>query len=190
MAADPSDTDSVLAEPVFSQQILPDGFISAAPPPPGWKIGMDLNLSGPFGHGFQLPGEIRNLGVAAFTGNISRIVSLLGWASNTALCTPALIRSEALPLDIEIHPLTELPTILDWADYLVIDIPLDRISELRSYLGSPGSNRRQIPGQVLLTAPMPCAGLADCGVCATRTRRGYQLVCREGPVFALDRLEF
>jgi hypothetical protein len=32
---------------------------------------------------------------------------------------------------------------------------------------------------------MPCAGLADCGVCAVELRRGWKLACKDGPVFDL-----
>ena len=40
--------------------------------------------------------------------------------------------------------------------------------------------------QVLLHTPVPCGGVAECGVCAVTLRSGWALACREGPVFALS----
>jgi NAD(P)H-flavin reductase len=40
----------------------------------------------------------------------------------------------------------------------------------------------------LVVAPMPCGGLAECGVCAVTTRRGWKLACKDGPVFDLGEL--
>ena len=39
------------------------------------------------------------------------------------------------------------------------------------------------PVFVLVDAPMPCAGMGDCGVCAVKARGGYRLACKDGPVF-------
>jgi hypothetical protein len=35
---------------------------------------------------------------------------------------------------------------------------------------------------------MPCSALAECGVCSLRQRRGWKMICREGPVFELGEL--
>jgi NAD(P)H-flavin reductase len=36
---------------------------------------------------------------------------------------------------------------------------------------------------VLLRTQMPCGALAECGVCAVRTRGGWKMACKDGPVF-------
>ena len=45
-----------------------------------------------------------------------------------------------------------------------------------------------IPAQALVLGPMPCGGLADCGVCAVTTRSDWKLACKEGPVFDLEEI--
>jgi hypothetical protein len=37
----------------------------------------------------------------------------------------------------------------------------------------------------LITVPMPCGGMGDCGVCNVMTKKGPRLVCKDGPVFDL-----
>ena len=42
--------------------------------------------------------------------------------------------------------------------------------------------------QVLVRTPLPCGGIAACGVCAvhlTGSSRDYRLACKDGPVFQL-----
>jgi dihydroorotate dehydrogenase electron transfer subunit len=47
------------------------------------------------------------------------------------------------------------------------------------------------PAQVLVTSPMPCGGIAECGVCALPLRKkGYVLTCKDGPVFNLNQLRW
>jgi NAD(P)H-flavin reductase len=42
----------------------------------------------------------------------------------------------------------------------------------------------------LILAPMPCAGLAECGACAVPARSGWKLACLDGPVFDLRALDW
>jgi hypothetical protein len=42
--------------------------------------------------------------------------------------------------------------------------------------------------QVLIHTPMPCAGLAECGVCAVRDRHDWKMACKDGPVFIMKDL--
>jgi dihydroorotate dehydrogenase electron transfer subunit len=39
--------------------------------------------------------------------------------------------------------------------------------------------------QVLVGTPIPCGGIADCGVCAVNTKSSWMLACEDGPVFDL-----
>ena len=42
--------------------------------------------------------------------------------------------------------------------------------------------------QALIVTPMPCGGIAECGVCAVTVRRGWKMACKDGPVFDLKEL--
>ena len=70
----------------------------------------------------------------------------------------------------------------------VLDLPLEQVSRLGDRLEITGDAVLPCPGQALVLASMPCAGLAGCGVCALRTRRGWRLACEDGPVFPLQDL--
>ena len=90
------------------------------------------------------------------------------------------------PAELEIFPLEALPEALAWADFLALDVPLGRLADLPRVLGTAG--RLSCAAQALVDAPFPCGGIADCGVCAVRTRRGWRLACKDGPVFDLAEL--
>ena len=62
-------------------------------------------------------------------------------------------------------------------------LPLDLLPDLRSRMGLRPYVRLACPAQVLVTTPMACTGLADCGVCAVMTKDGWALTCSDGPVF-------
>ena len=89
-----------------------------------------------------------------------------------------------MPSAVEVNPMSALPEVLDWADYLAVDVPLERLRDLRNLLDlDRGVTSLSIPAQVLVDAPMPCAGIADCGVCALGSRTRMKLACKHGPVF-------
>jgi ferredoxin len=48
----------------------------------------------------------------------------------------------------------------------------------KGYPGAAGCE-----GQMLIHTPVPCGGMADCGICAVTLRSGWKLACKEGPVF-------
>jgi hypothetical protein len=93
-----------------------------------------------------------------------------------------------LPPDVEMHPLPELQRALPWMDFLAVDLPLEELGLFRSRLGLSPELRFPCPVQALVYAPMPCGGAADCGVCAAPARRGWVLLCVDGPVIDLARL--
>ncbi len=79
---------------------------------------------------------------------------------------------------------------LDWPDYLALDVPLSAMGHLRQVLGISDAAIMPCPAQVLVTSHMPCAGIGQCGACAVQGRRGWKLVCEEGPVFDLGTLDW
>jgi hypothetical protein len=182
--------EAVLSAPLFLEAGFDDGFLAAPPAALGWEPGIHLELRGPRGDGFSLPADTRRLVLAALGDTVSRLLpvaeSALQQEMAVALFSDAVLPS--LPSAMEASPLATLPDALSWADFLVLDLPLEEVPRLRDRLEIAGAGPLTSPGQALVLAPMPCAGLAGCGVCALRTRRGWKLVCEDGPVFPLQDL--
>jgi NAD(P)H-flavin reductase len=183
-------SDSPLAVPVFAAAVFTSGFLAAPPAPEAWVPGTRLYLRGPLGRGFALPGSARRLGLIAFDGTSRRLLGLLKAAlkqeaSITLVCE---IPPDDLPLQVEIQPVRALAEVCRWADWLAIDSGRESLPELKKRLADGDPAGVNFEAQVLVGAPMPCGGLAGCGVCAVEGRRGNQLVCDQGPVFDLKQL--
>jgi dihydroorotate dehydrogenase electron transfer subunit len=71
-----------------------------------------------------------------------------------------------------------------WADYLAIVIPRNAIASMPETL-KPGSAPfySGYTLEILVETPLPCGGMADCGICTVHMKKGYQLACKDGPVF-------
>jgi dihydroorotate dehydrogenase electron transfer subunit len=153
---------------------------------------MNLDLVGPLGHGFELPREVHRLGLVALGVTVARLMPLIGQigqpnAGATLFSDLPLPRMPAL---LEAYPLASLVEALDWPDFLVVDLPNEKLTELRNLLGLSEGIRLTCPAQALVTTSMPCTGLAQCGACAVPTRRGWKLACEDGPVFDLHQLKW
>lgn len=185
-----SSDDAVLASPLFLGAKSEGGFLAAAPVEISWEPGMQLHLRGPHGKGFSLPADTRRLALAGLGNTITRLLPLAELAinQNAAVSLFSDASFPSLPSAIEASLLAALPEALAWADFLVLDLALEDLPFLRDRLGLARQAPVRCPGQALVLAPMPCAGLAECGVCALRTRKGWKLACRDGPVFRLDEL--
>ena len=188
LAGVPSDEETLLPVPLFTRAALPDGFLAAPDErawPASWEIGVDLRLRGPLGRGFELPASIRNLALAAVGDTAARLLPLVERAGSAALFTDLPVPD--LPTRVEVQPLAGLPEALGWADFVAVDIPLEQVGDLAGILG--GLNGGPIPpGQALVRAPMPCGGLAECGVCTLKLGGKAVLLCSEGPVVNLNGL--
>ncbi len=182
----------VLAQPLFSAGVCLGGFYAAPPLPANWLPGAVLRLRGPLGHGFSLPPGARKVALAAPHGNSARLLALLEPAL-AQKASVALLSSQppaGLPAALEILPSAALPEILPWADYLAIDLPRQHLPGMLSLLlqGEPQSKRlppRAGRAQILVQTPLPCGGLANCGVCSVElpAAPGQRLACQDGPVF-------
>ncbi len=168
------------------------GALLAAPPlPTVWQVGSHLALRGPCGKGFRFPSAARKVALAALDGNPYRLSgllqqALLRQAEVTLYCS--FIPAD-LPVAVEILPLDLLPEALRWADFLAIETCLPGLAELPGRLGYQAGQANSCPTQVLVAADMPCGGVAGCGVCSVRTRRGWRLACQDGPVFDYNQLD-
>jgi dihydroorotate dehydrogenase electron transfer subunit len=179
----------LLPVPLFLAESHPAGFYAAAPLPVAWQPGATLHLRGPFGRGFSLPTRAARVALATFTPSAGALLPLLDFALKHSAAVTLL--SDHLPAQIpprvEILPLSALPQAALWAGYLALHLTrADLQTRLPALLPPP------YPAgfaQALLQTEMPCGGMAECGVCALRTRRGVRLICKDGPVFDLREIQ-
>jgi dihydroorotate dehydrogenase electron transfer subunit len=186
-----TDSDAPLAQPVFQAGTAPNGFYAAPPLPANWLPGTELTLRGPLGHGFHLPPAARKVALAAFGASSSRLLALLepALAQKAAIVLLTDAALEGLPAAVEISPLSALPEIAQWADYLALDAPRAAITTIQNILG-PNAHTffSGYTTEILIETPLPCGGIGECGVCAVKTRKRYALACKDGPVFDLKTL--
>jgi hypothetical protein len=184
--------ESILPIPLFPAKRADHGFLTAPTIPPDWVPGTSLQLRGPIGKGFQIPSHVQRLAFVAMDGTSARLLPLVYQAlqedRSVALFTDAPLPS--LPLALEAHPLSVLPEFISWADFLAVDLPMQALPHLRQTFSLASQEYLPCPGQALILAPMPCGTLADCGVCALQVRNTWKLVCKDGPVFNLNDLEW
>ena len=194
LAHDPA-SDDPLAVPVFPAGTCPEGFLAASPLPPSWNPGLALALRGPLGHGFSLPVSARRVALAALDASPAYLLGLIlpAQAQGAALSLVCDDPPDGLPADVEIRPLAALAEVCQWADYLALAVPRESMQGWRERLGngdqlkawSERSRRLPREAQALIVTPMPCGGLAKCGVCSVEVKRGMELACEDGPVFNL-----
>lgn len=175
-------SDSILPLPIFYTDSAPGGFISTASEK--WTPGEILYLRGPLGRGFSLPSSARRIGLIAFDGAPARLRGLIQPALKREASVVLVCDREVDDLsdEVEVQPLSALEEILKWSDYVAIDVDRENLGQLmerlvqRTYL---------LTTQVLIRTPMPCGGVAECGVCGVVTRSGWEMSCKYGPVFDL-----
>lgn len=178
-------SDSPLPVPLFHTDSAPQGFIAAAPFPEPWRPGLALQLRGPLGRGFNLPASARRIGLIALDGSGARLRGLIPPAlkQDAGVVFVSDTTADHLPDEVEIQPMSALEEIINWADYLAFDARRDDLTALRERLGKLPQTMGLKEAQILVQAPVPCGGIADCGVCAVTLRSGWRLVCKDGPVF-------
>jgi dihydroorotate dehydrogenase electron transfer subunit len=199
-ACNPNEPDAVLGCSLFpvglppsienTSSVIP---VSLGPIPRTWHPGTILELRGPLGQGFNLPPAVNSLGLIALGETAGRLLPLIPLAlsqnADIAIFSDAPLPS--LPPVIEIRSLRAIPEAIAWADFLAIDSPLENIPQLREILQLAPHDFLPCPAQVLVTTPMPCAGIGECGVCAVqKQKKGYALACKDGPVFNLNQLNW
>jgi dihydroorotate dehydrogenase electron transfer subunit len=192
-------SDVPLPAPVFNAGPIPGGFLIAPPIPQAWPPGTILMLRGPLGHGFTLPANARNVALAALGETSARLRLVLDAAlkQGASVVLASNLNIPDLPPEVEIQPVTALAEVVQWADYLAVDIPCESLPELRVKLGLGEQDpirfdrtgpQRVREAQVLVVTPMPCGGMGDCGVCAVRIPNKWKMACKDGPVFKLNEL--
>ena len=181
-------SDLLLPVPIFYTESVPQGFIG--PAPESWKPGDPLALRGPLGRGFLLPASARRVGLVSFDGSPARLRGLIRPALRQEASVVVLCDTETdhLPDEVEVQPLAALGEILEWADFVALDVERENFKELHERLEKPNHLLALSNVQILIRTPIPCGGLAECGVCAVTTRSDWRLACKDGPVFPLSEL--
>jgi hypothetical protein len=178
-------SDSPLPGPLFHTDSAPQGFIAAAPIPDSWTPGMELHLRGPLGQGFTLSFSARKVGLIAFDLTPARLRGLIRPAlkQDAAVVLVGDSVVDHLPDEVEVQPVSALNEIVDWADYLAFDVARENLSQIKERLGKMHQVAAGKDTQVLIHTPVPCGGVAECGVCAVTLKSGWKLACKDGPVF-------
>ena len=183
LASDAS--DSVLPVSLFYTDSAPEGFIAAPQIPHSWMPGMQISLRGPLGRGFAVPVAARKIALVAFDD--------APWCLR-GLIRPALKQGAAVVLvsdfpvgnlsdEVEVQPSSALVEALAWADFVAFDVARENLFGLKEKLGALKQASALVEAQVLIRTAMPCGGVADCSVCAVSLKSGWQLACKDGPVF-------
>lgn len=107
-------------------------------------------------------------------------------AQNAEIVLLAETAPQDIPLSVEVLPAAALNEAARWADYAALDLARGQLdfflasAPVRDSLASLSGY-----AQIFIETPLPCGGLAECGVCALSTRNGVRLACKDGPVFDL-----
>jgi dihydroorotate dehydrogenase electron transfer subunit len=183
-------SDAPLATELFAAESRSEGFVAAPPVPAAWLPGAVLDIRGPLGNGFVLPPGARRVALIAFNDDPAPLLPLVGDAIRQSAAV-ALVCAHApsgLPLQVEVHPPLALLDICIWSDYAAFHVERSSVDALLRSLVQHQSPAWGGKAQALVRTPMPCGGMADCGVCTVRSKDGPQLACVAGPVFELSRL--
>lgn len=180
-----------LATPLFPAGQAGEWLRVAPPLPVSWAAGMRLQVRGPLGNGFRLPAGARRVALAQLGCGPERLQPLaeLALAQDAAVALYSKVIPQDLPSAVEVSPPDQLGEVLEWADYLALDVAPAWRGKWKAAIGLGDGRRAPIFGQALLRTPILCGGMGDCGVCAVKTASGWSLACREGPVYDLDALE-
>ncbi|MCC6177800.1 MAG: dihydroorotate dehydrogenase electron transfer subunit [Chloroflexi bacterium] len=177
-------------------------------------VGTEIDCLGPLGRPFTIVPGARRLvmlgggyGVAPLVGLAEQalkqgceVVLLVGAAT-----APFVFPADLLPPEVEYAVATMdgslghrgyvtelLPKYLDWSDAVYACGPTPMLEAIArqtrpARFGVAGAMRSDKPVQLALEQHMGCA-MGVCLGCVVPTRRGYQRVCRDGPVFGADDL--
>jgi NAD(P)H-flavin reductase len=174
-----------LPVPLFYTDSAPSGFVASAPLPESWSPGQEVHLRGPLGHGFVLPLSALRVALVAFDDSSARLRGLIQPALRQGAAVVLVCDSseENLPNEVEVQPLSAMSEILEWADYAAFDVARENLPGLKEMLGRPERSSALREAQILIRTPVPCGGIAECGVCAVNLKSAWELACKDGPVF-------
>ncbi len=187
LLAHASASDSPLPVPVFLYESALNGFRFAPPLHPSWTLGTRVNLRGPLGRGFIFPSSARKVALIAFDDFPARLHSLmsLGLAQDSEVVVVCDAHAANLPEAVEVQPVRTFRDVCKWADFISLDISRENLNQLKEMFIGLEQVAAAREAQVLIRTPMPCGGLAECGVCAVTIHHNWKMTCKDGPVFIL-----
>jgi hypothetical protein len=165
--------------------------------PPNWYPGHEITFRGPLGQGFSLPVMLKHLALVGFDDNPNRLMAFVNHTldqnidivmAGDFISNPVIARD--IPAHVELTKLDHLDDLFSWADFIALDVPSYRIQELSRILQTTSAKSIRGDMQVLIFTSMPCAAIAECGICAVKTIKGYKLACQDGPVFNMKDFNF
>jgi hypothetical protein len=132
-----------------------------------------------------LPFAARKVGLVAFDHSPAYLRGLIRPAlrQDAAVVLVGGAVPDNLPDDVEVQPLSALTDILEWAEYIAFDVARENLNRLKEQLGRWEPPASGFVAQALIRTPVPCGGIAECGVCAVTFRSDWKLACKDGPVF-------
>lgn len=167
-------------------------------------VGTPINLLGPFGQGFSLTAQSRNLLILSELATAPLFLALgnamLDRGGRVTLvlrgeevAATKLVDSFAIPVEVRIAPTAErwqvqLQETLRWADQVCVALPRPLLVGLADAIRT--QRFRLEPGfaQALIQTDLLC-GVGACLACVVPTRDGrYSRACVHGPVFDLTQL--
>jgi dihydroorotate dehydrogenase electron transfer subunit len=162
------------------------------------QVGMQLDLLGPLGRGWQLHATARNLLLIGEEAQIAALPMLADVALRqdmavTLLCLSGSVEEAyppaLLPEEVEYHVVTGDLLVaaggyLTWADAVCCSVSRETLTAL--YWRYERMRKHNFAQGVLLQ-PLVC-GSGICLTCSVETRTGQQLICRDGPVFAARKI--
>lgn len=162
------------------------------------QVGMQLDLLGPLGRGWQLHATARNLLLIGEEAQIAALPMLADVALRqdmavTLLCLSSSVEEAyppaLLPEEVEYHVVTGDLLVaaggyLTWADAVCCSVSRETLTAL--YWRYERMRKHNFAQGVLLQ-PLVC-GSGICLTCSVETRTGQQLICRDGPVFAARKI--
>jgi dihydroorotate dehydrogenase electron transfer subunit len=176
-------------------------------------VGEEMDVLGPLGHGFDIDLEKK---IHILVGGGIGVAPLFSLASRTArhgFATYVLIGAKtkaSIVCENELHKITDQVAVsTDDGSYgkkglisdLLLDFILNQLSTIdfrlsTIYACGPKAMlkaiaeiafQKKIDCQVSLDERMAC-GVGACKGCAVRTKDGYKMVCKDGPVFNAEEL--
>jgi len=185
LLAGTASSSDLLPVSLFSTESTPESFTASAPEM--WTPGTEVYLRGPLGRGFILPVSVRKVALIAFDVSPARLRGLIQPAlkQGAAVVLVCETSEDNLPDAVEVQPLSALNDVFAWADYVAFDISRENLFEIRESLIGVDQMSLKAEAQVLVHTPMPCGGVAECGVCTVTTKSNGKLACKDGPVFDL-----
>jgi hypothetical protein len=196
-ASSKSENDAQIPLSLFIESSTENEISIGSPAPPNWNPGHEIVFRGPLGQGYSLPVMLKRLALIGFDDHPGRLMALVNIARNLNvdivmagdfISDPVIARD--IPANVELTKLENLDDLFSWADFIAVDVPSYRIQELNEILQSTSVKSPRGDMQVLIYTSMPCAAIAECGICAIKTVKGYKLACQDGPVFNLNDINF